>query len=379
MGVFYSISSLSVASQINPTEQSIQKPIVLKTMEDRTNFINSLWQTNQTPDGLSELDIKRIKSINLNQFPHASSIKLALLKSLLDIEISTEEVIYLNNPSAWSEESLQVYDELSEDFDNAHFKLAQPRESSNEEYRKALRTNDTWSKNEIQELLDFQPKWRFGNNDYRKVTRLYVFCRQSREYPCLMVMKDQDGNLTRDANGEVWNQRKLALSGRGLTYDQTNGNTPQGIFTINSVMPTADKKFVYGKFRRIKLDFVKKSRNEKDLLQYIPDDLQRLNWWKESVVARDKGRNLFRIHGVGRKNLFRSTTYYPFIPTAGCIASVEGKYNGVTYSDQRELLDQFMVSMGLNPVYENETAIKGMLYVVNIDDEQRAVELEDIL
>ena len=245
-----------------------------------------------------------------------------------------------------------------------------------------LDTNDNWSHEQIKELLDFQPKWRFGmpnKGEYRKVTRLYVFCRKNRKQSCLMLMKDKDGNFVRDEYGEIWNQRKLAYSGYVLPYDQSNGNTPQGLFTIDSVMPTTNNQRIYGKFRRIILDFVGKSSKEKDVRYYIPDELEKMNWWQESVIARNNGRSLFRIHGVGYQNIFPSTDFYPFIPTAGCIASLEGEYDGVVYKDQQILLDTFMKSMGLEPKYENEVKIKGLLYVVNINDEDRPVELEDIL
>ncbi len=242
-----------------------------------------------------------------------------------------------------------------------------------------LETNDNWSDSQIKELLNFQPKWRLGKDEYRKVTRLYVFCRKNRNYTCLMLMKDKDGNFVRNEDGEIWNQRKLALSGYDRTYDQSNGHTPQGVFTIDSVMPDTNRQMIYGKFRRMKLDFIKKSNNEKDLRHYIPEDLQDMNWWQETVIARDNGRSLFRIHGVGYQNIFSNARYYPFIPTAGCIASLEGEYDGVVYKDQQVLLDTFMESMGLEPKFENEVKIKGMLYVVNINDEERPVELEDIL
>lgn len=243
-----------------------------------------------------------------------------------------------------------------------------------------IQTNDNWTKTEIKELLEFQAKWRlFGDNSFLKVTNLFLFCRKNRDYPCLMVMRDAKGDLVRKDNGEIWSQPKLAQSSRGLSYDQSRGATPQGLFTIDSVMPKADRQLIYGKFRRIKLDFIKKSNHEKDYLHYIPERLQEMNWWRESIIARDNGRSLFRIHGVGYQNSNPNTSYYPFIPTAGCVASLEGTYDGVEYTDQRELLDRFMISMGLGPKYDNETKIKGLLYVVNIDDVESAVELSDIL
>lgn len=373
------LASLSIPALA--VEGVSSSPIVLKTMEDRTEFIEKLWKSYLSEEGLSHEDELRVRKVKLYQFPHAAALKLVLMKSSLKVEVSANEVAFISGPGSWGEESLKFLAEHEEEFNQAYIEhnildFSKQRSSLTEV---SINTNDRWTKNDIRELIEFKPKWRIGNNDYRKVTNLFVFCRENRNYPCLMLMRDKNGELVRKSNGEIWTQKKLALSGRGLSYDQTNGNTPQGLFTIDSVMPKADRRLVYGKFRRINLNFIEKSRNEKELLHYIPEELQAMNWWRESVVARDIGRSLFRIHGVGVKNLFRNSPYYPFIPTSGCIASIEGKYNGVVYKDQRELLDQFMISMGEKPIYENETKIKGLLYLVNIDDEQRAVELEDIL
>ncbi len=372
---------LGLSTPLMAVERVSSNPIVLRTMEDRIQFIDGLWQAYKSDEGLSKEDERRVHKIKLYQFPHAEALKLTLMKSALKVEVTADEVAYMSGPGSWGEKSLQFLAEHEEEFDQAYIEhnILDFSKQKSVGRKENIDTNDNWTKDDIRELIDFRPKWRFGNNDYRKVTNLFVFCRENRNFPCLMLMKDKDGNLVRKENGEVWTQKKLALSGRGLSYDQSNGNTPQGLFTIDSVMPKADRRLVYGKYRRIMLDFVASSRNEKDYLHYIPDELQSMNWWRESVIARDNGRSLFRIHGVGVKNLFSNSPYYPFIPTAGCIASIEGKYKGVVYKDQRELLDQFMISMGLAPTYENETKIKGLLYVVNINDEERAVELEDIL
>jgi hypothetical protein len=193
-----------------------------------------------------------------------------------------------------------------------------------------------------------------------------------------MVMKDKNGRLVREANGQVWSQPKLALSGRGLPSHQVNGHTPQGVYLINSVMPSADQQKVFGKYRRLKLDFVESSRREKKLLRFIPDSLQKYSWWRENVVARDVGRILLRIHGTGLINDDPASSWYPFYPTSGCVASRENTYDGVTYKDQRLLLDTMMNASGLRAQYANETSLTGLLYVVNIDSKEEAVTLEEI-
>jgi len=90
------------------------------------------------------------------------------------------------------------------------------------------------------------------------------------------------------------------------------------------------------------------------------------------------GRSLFRIHGTGRINTDPASSWYPLYPTSGCIASRENTYDQVTYNDQQILLNEMMTSMGLTPTYNNETKILGLLYVVDLNSEERAVEFKDI-
>lgn len=218
----------------------------------------------------------------------------------------------------------------------------------------------------------------YMNGEYVQSVKIFMFCRENRLYPCLMVMRDVHGEVVRNENGELWHHRALASSARGLPSYVRNGNTPAGIFTIDSVMPYADQQMSFGKFRRMIINFIPKSKNEKLIKSLLPASSHDLEWWIPTVVSRDVGRNLFRIHGTGKINTDPDTPYYPFMRTSGCIAQRENTYNGVTFKDQRELLDSIMVAMGLAATYENETKVKGILYLMEIDDQNAPVTLEDL-
>lgn len=219
----------------------------------------------------------------------------------------------------------------------------------------------------------------YMNGEYVKSVKLFNFCRANRLYPCLMVMKDIHGEIVRNPDGTIWTHKALASSKHGLPSYTKNGNTPTGIFTIDSVMPVADQQISYGKFRRMILNFVPKSKNETLLKSLLPPSSHDQDWWKSSVTARDIGRNLFRIHGTQKTNNDPTVPYYPFVRTSGCIAQRENAYDGITYKDQRVLLDAIMVAMDLKPTYANEVLVKGILYVVEIDDKDAPVEAEDLL
>lgn len=192
-------------------------------------------------------------------------------------------------------------------------------------------------------------------------------------------MKDVNGQLVREADGKLWVHPALSSSKYGLPSYTTNGQTPTGIYTIDSVMPVADQQISYGKNRRMILNFIPKSKEEVLLKSLLPESSQATDWWKESQVARDAGRNYFRIHGSGKINPDPNTPYFPFNRTSGCVAQRENTYVGVTYNDQRNLLDKIMTVMGMTPSYANEVKVKGMLFITEIPDQtQGPVTIEDL-
>lgn len=218
----------------------------------------------------------------------------------------------------------------------------------------------------------------YMNGEYVKSVKIFMFCRSNRLYPCLMVMKNVHGEAVRMEDGTLWSNPSLASSAKGLPSYSRNGNTPQGIHTIDSVMPSADAQMSFGKFRRLILNFIPKSTNEVLMKSLLPASSQESDWWRSAVVSRDMGRNLLRIHGTGKINVDKQTPYYPFMRTSGCIAQRENTYEGVTFKDQRNLLDSVMKAMDLAATYENETHAKGILYLMEIDDKNAPVTLEDL-
>lgn len=219
---------------------------------------------------------------------------------------------------------------------------------------------------------------KYADGSYDGTFRLFMFCRQDRHYPCLMVLKDGNNKPVYSRRRNLWSQPALSLSSRGLPYNQTNGQTPQGIYQIDGVMPAADQQVSFGKFRRLIVNFIPKSPNEEDFRYLLPDSNLSEQWWTQSVEARNIGRGLFRIHGTGKINETPNSSYFPFIPTSGCIAKRENTYNGVEYKDQRILLDTLMKILNLTPSFENEVQIKGLLYLIDINNKKAPVALSDL-
>jgi hypothetical protein len=218
----------------------------------------------------------------------------------------------------------------------------------------------------------------YMDGEYAKSVMIFMFCHTNRLYPCLMVMKDINGNEVRNADGSLWSHPVLASAKSGLPSYQRNGNTPAGIFTIDSVMPEADQQVSFGKFRRMILNFIPKSNDEVLLKSLIPKSSWEHDWWKPTTVARDIGRNLLRIHGTGKMNSEPNSPYFPFVRTSGCIANKENTYDGITYINQRMLLDEILKAMSLKVAFENEPKIKGILYLIELGDINSATTTEEL-
>lgn len=231
-----------------------------------------------------------------------------------------------------------------------------------DEYALFLEATSTKSINfhETQELLDF------------KTNQLTIFAilKKDRMVPGVLVVRAPDGKFVLNKNQEsIWSIPILGMSGRGLPFHHSNGNTPTGIFTIDSVMPEANKNYDFGQFRRLIVNFIPKSTDESSITKYLPENHKDKSWWKPSVVGREMGRELLRIHGTGRVNLNPFTSYFPFVPTSGCLATNEANLLGFKRStDQRLLLDCLMSALNLPVIYENESKIHGLLYVIELDD-----------
>lgn len=218
----------------------------------------------------------------------------------------------------------------------------------------------------------------YQSGRYADGVKLFLFCRHNRIYPCRFVIKDRHNQIIRNDDGSLWTLPGLAYSRRKLPFNITNGQTPQGIHSMDSVMPTANNPKAYGQWRRVILNWIPKSSDESLTRSLLPNSSLDKNWWKQASIARDVGRKFLRIHGTGNRNDNKTSPHYTFFGTSGCISTQENTYDGVEYKGQRILLDKLMQAMNLLPVYSNEIKIKGLLYVIELDDDVGAVT-EDVL
>jgi hypothetical protein len=347
-------------------------------------FVDAIWD--MADEGSLEA-IKALDSINTFHYDLIEKLRIGILRIkykralVLPEDLTADLSVVLLNPVVETKliYTLAAYEE---DILNAGhsdiIELAKNHKQyfdiSEDEVRKKEITKDI-----VADLFHKTPDMTtYMNGEYLKSVKIFMFCRENRLYPCLMVMKNVHGETVRNADGSIWSHPALASSSRGLPSYTRNGNTPAGILTIDSVMPTADQQISFGKFRRMILNFVPKSKEEVLMKSLLPSSSHNEDWWRTSVTARDVGRSLFRIHGTGKINQDPTTPYYPFMRTSGCIAQRENTYGDVTYRDQRVLLNDIMKAMDMVPNYENEVKVKGILYLVEIDDLNDSVEAKDL-
>ncbi len=220
-------------------------------------------------------------------------------------------------------------------------------------------------RSEVQEIL---------NHKTYKLS-LFALFGKDRSIPGRMFIRRADGSFVHKKNGDLWSVRVLGTSGRGLPFNHSNGTTPAGVYTVDSVMPEANHPYEFGKFRRMKVNFLAASPNEENIKQFLPRAQHTNTWWLPSIVGRELGRSLLRIHGTGRVNKNPFSPHFPMVPSSGCLTTTERNFMGlVSINDQRLLLDAIMMALELEPSFENESKIHGLLYVIEFDGTYQALE-----
>jgi hypothetical protein len=212
---------------------------------------------------------------------------------------------------------------------------------------------------------------------------IYSFQRWNRDYPGLAIIQNADGSFAKDSAGKLLVFEQLARSGSNLPYFITNGNTPQGIFSIqgiaisrnNIIGPTPNIQMVMpfetdSVFWHTPYDSTKDALT--NYLELLPKNWRAYLPVAESFYAGKIGRSEIIAHGTTiDPAYFKDKPYYPISPTQGCLCAKE-TWNvftgGLLQSDQFNLVNTFLSTPG-------DT---GYLIVINIDDKQKRVERSEI-
>ncbi|MBD2325352.1 hypothetical protein [Alkalinema sp. FACHB-956] len=217
----------------------------------------------------------------------------------------------------------------------------------------------------------------------------YVLCNVDRHALCRMVLKDDRGQWVRE-KGQLWSVPLLLRSVHGLSWNFVRGNTPQGLYRIDSTTPQPDDLFfrAYGQFSLVNL-FVPFEAGTTAMAGFSgsPADYQALfppswqNHWglQQSYWAGKLGRSLFRIHGTGDAPDFfsgkqRNPASANWNPTIGCLSALE------LYSETGKLLQADMPQILEKLQSASSDSLQGYLVVVDLAQTPgTAIELEDIV
>lgn len=215
---------------------------------------------------------------------------------------------------------------------------------------------------------------------------VYSFFRTDRSYPGLTVIKKPDGEFLRDEKGGIFSVEHLALSSSNLPGYLTNGNTPQGIFSIQSIGSSENKfigptptiitslpyeigvaEYFHGEY---------KERDTWDIGKYkkmLPESWKEYFPVYEAFYAGKAGRTEIIAHGTTiDPSFYEEMPYHPNSPSLGCITALElwDDETGVClYSDQAKLVNAIR-SLGTE---------SGYWIVVNLDNKKMPVTLNELI
>ncbi|HEY4337418.1 MAG TPA: hypothetical protein VGM89_16015 [Puia sp.] len=204
------------------------------------------------------------------------------------------------------------------------------------------------------------------------VKTIYSIQRWDRDYTGLAIVQNADGSFVRDGNGRLQVFEQLARSGPGLPYFLTNGNTPQGVYSItgtdisktNYIGPTPNLQLLLP--GEGKVDTLERYR------ALLPAGWREYAPMYEAWAAGAIGRTEIIAHGTTiDPDYYKGKPFYPLTPTMGCLCAKE-LWNVTTghplVSEQNNLVNAFLATPGR----------KGFLIVVNLDDQRRAVSREEV-
>ena len=224
---------------------------------------------------------------------------------------------------------------------------------------------------------------------------IYSLQRWDRDYPGLAIVRYADGHFARDANGRLQVFTQLARSGPGVPYFLTNGNTPQGIYSIQGtdvsrtdfIGPTPNLQLLLpgeGEWRDYFHDTAARGAGAVDS-GVAMDNAQMLERYLDLLPAGWRGyapmREAFAAGGIGRTEIiahgttidpeyFKGRPFYPLTPTMGCLCAKE-LWNPTTghllVSEQNDLVNAFL-----------ENGRTGWLVVVNVDDRREPVSRAEV-
>lgn len=215
-------------------------------------------------------------------------------------------------------------------------------------------------------------------------TIIYSLQRKDRTYPGITIIKNPNGEFVKEENDSIFYVKQLALSVTNIPGYLSQGNTPQGIFSIvgfyNSPTPSLGPTAAV--LTRIPFEVptklwyhstVTNNWNINDYKNILPKSWKDFLPIYESYYAGLTGRRKIVMHGsVDDLSFYDSLSYAPLTPSKGCLTTTElwSETSGNNIkSDQAKLMNAFFSTKQLY----------GFLVVIDIDDKREPVTINEIL
>lgn len=223
-----------------------------------------------------------------------------------------------------------------------------------------------------------------ANNYGNDKTIIFSIQRYYRDYPGIVIIKKPDGKFLRVTGDSIFSVPQLARSITNMPGYITNGNTPQGILSIQGIDtsknvfigPTPNLQLILPFEDSVKAFFHLSEYEKSDSTlsfykKLLPESWRSYEPVYETYYAGKAGRSEIISHGTTIDNEFYlNQPYYPQTPSMGCLCCSETwDDNGLRVSsDQQKLIDAYL-STGSN---------KGYVVVIELDNKKKPVSFSEI-
>ncbi|MDR7331564.1 hypothetical protein [Roseateles asaccharophilus] len=203
--------------------------------------------------------------------------------------------------------------------------------------------------------------------------------RPGRQQMGLALVRDAGGRFVRDGAGQLFTSPQLALARTGLPGTITNGNTPQGLFTIVGAGTATNPNIGPTPYLHSKLPVEATVAefehvpapgaadwNEALYDTYLPPGWRAWAPIKEAFLAGRAGRDELLVHGTTiNPAYYAGTSHFPGTPQQGCMISNEDwdPATGGLVASRQLTLAQTYAAAGARP------DLAGYLIVVEVPGE----------
>lgn len=215
---------------------------------------------------------------------------------------------------------------------------------------------------------------------------VFSFQREDRNFPGLAIVRKADGSFIKNEDGSFYSVGQLARSGSNMPGYISLGNTPQGIFRMDGF--DTSKSYFIGPTTNIQLTMpfeYKASHFYQDstlidslwtpekYAALLPETFKKYHPLFGTYYAGKAGRNEIICHGTTiDPAYYKNTSYYPYTPTAGCLATKE-------FWNEKTGLHQNSDQLLLTKAVKDAGGPSGYLIVIELDNRKTPVIMTDIL